>query len=169
MTNNINFFKCYKPTISRALRQTLFTQGDTRKLSDDDFELYKNQSGNCSMRCEGDLVSTHLNEIDGMIDFDTLNNLKEFSSKIADLDKKIKSKTFDLNNCTGSNSSSRTTTISDSGSTTNAIMDNTTSNTTTNDSNTTTSSNMITRTKKIQITQVIIYKYKRKTKQKTTI
>jgi len=46
------------------------------------------------MRCEKDLISKHSNEIDGIIDFDTLNNLKEFSSKIADLDEKIKSKNF---------------------------------------------------------------------------
>jgi flagellar motor switch protein FliG len=75
-------------------------------LSNDEFELYKNESGGCSTRCEKDLVSEHLNEIDGIIDFNTLNNLKEFSSKIVDLDKKIKSKTFDLNNCTSSSSRS---------------------------------------------------------------
>jgi len=75
-------------------------------LSNNEFELYKNESEGCSTRCEKDLVSEHLNEIDGIIDFNTLNNLKEFSSKSVDLDKKIKSKTFDLNNCMSSSSRS---------------------------------------------------------------
>ncbi|CAB4421656.1 unnamed protein product [Rhizophagus irregularis] len=44
-------------TISRKLRETLFTQGNTRKLNDDDFKLYKDSSGCSSLRCEEDLIS----------------------------------------------------------------------------------------------------------------
>ncbi|CAI2195195.1 5086_t:CDS:2, partial [Funneliformis geosporum] len=39
ITNRIE--QVFKPTISQALRETLFTQGQTRSLSESDFEFYK--------------------------------------------------------------------------------------------------------------------------------
>src|SRR5277367_5871013 len=119
-----------------------------RKLSDDEFESYKNLSGNCSTRCEEDLISVHLNEIDGIVDFDTLNNLKEFSKKIADLDEKINLKTIDLNNCTTATRSSSnrintiTTPTNNSGSSSNSSGINTTT-IPTNNSGSNSSSNRI--------------------------
>ena len=44
------------------------------------------------MRYAKDLNFEHLNEIDRIINFNTLNNLKEFNSKVVDLDKKINQK-----------------------------------------------------------------------------
>ncbi|UZO13549.1 uncharacterized protein OCT59_005046 [Rhizophagus irregularis] len=70
-------------TISRTLRETLFTQGNTRKLNDDDFKL---SSGCASLRCEKDLISVHKNQIDNVVNFETFNKLKEFSSKVQNLE-----------------------------------------------------------------------------------
>ncbi|CAB4488490.1 unnamed protein product [Rhizophagus irregularis] len=55
----------FTPTISRTLRETLFTQGNTRKLNDDDFKLYKDSSGCASLRCEKDLISLQSSEFGG--------------------------------------------------------------------------------------------------------
>src|ERR1700722_11915689 len=84
----------------------------------------------------------------------TLNNLKKFSKKIMDLDEKIKSKTFDLNNCTtattnnssnsgSSNETSIITTITNNNSSSNG-----TNITTTNNSGSSNGTNTITTTNK---------------------
>lgn len=100
-----------KPTISRTLRETLFTQGNTRKLNDDDFKLYKDSSGCASLRCEKDLISVHQNQIDDVVDFETFNKLKEFSSKVQNLEEEINSKLIKLkNNITTSTSTTTATT-----------------------------------------------------------
>ncbi|CAI2198513.1 16795_t:CDS:1, partial [Funneliformis geosporum] len=67
------------PTISRTLRETLFTQGQTRSLSESDFELYKKKSSYHCERNETVLISNH-SEIDWVINLETLNSLKDFSS-----------------------------------------------------------------------------------------
>ncbi|CAB4397509.1 unnamed protein product [Rhizophagus irregularis] len=101
----------FTPTISRTLRETLFTQGNTRKLNDDDFKLYKDSSGCASLRCEKDLISVHQNQIDDVVDFETFNKLKEFSSKVQNLEEEINSKLIKLkNNITMSTSTTTATT-----------------------------------------------------------
>ncbi|UZO17190.1 uncharacterized protein OCT59_008551 [Rhizophagus irregularis] len=79
----------FTPTISRTLRETLFTQGNTRKLNDDDFKLYKDSSECASLRCENDLISVRQNQIDDVVDFETFNKLKEFSSKVQNLEEEL--------------------------------------------------------------------------------
>ncbi|CAB5186417.1 unnamed protein product [Rhizophagus irregularis] len=136
--------QAFTPTISRTLRETLFTQGNTRKLNDDDFKLYKDSSGCASLRCENDLISVHQNQIDDVVDFETFNKLKEFSSKVQNLEEEINSKLIKLKNniTTSSNSTSSTTTAT----TTTTTSSNSTSSTTTATTTTTTSSNSTTTT-----------------------
>ena len=74
---------------SRRLRRNLFTQGDTRHLSDKDFQNYKSASINNCIRSEADLISPIPNDIDGVVDLDVLKNLKNFSFKIKDLEERI--------------------------------------------------------------------------------
>jgi hypothetical protein len=61
---------------SRRLYRNLFTQGDTRHLSDKDFQNYKSASINNCIRSEADLISPVSNDIDGVVDLDVLKNLK---------------------------------------------------------------------------------------------
>ena len=93
----INLFlkKIIKLTISRALRETLFTQGQTRSLSDSEFEFYKKKS---SYHCERNivLISNHPNKIDGTVNLETLNSLKDFSSCVINLEDKIKDKNLEF-------------------------------------------------------------------------
>jgi CHAT domain-containing protein len=74
---------------SRRLRRNLFTQGDIRHLSDEDFQNYKSASINNCIRSKADLISLIPNDIDGVVDLDVLNNLKNFSFKIKDLEERI--------------------------------------------------------------------------------
>src|SRR5829696_1504014 len=74
---------------SKRLRRNLFTQGDTRHLSDEDFQNYKSASINNCIRSEADLISPIPNDIDGVVDLDILKNLKNFSFKIKDLEERI--------------------------------------------------------------------------------
>jgi len=74
---------------SRRLRRNLFTQGDTRHLSDKDFQNYKSASINNCIRSEADLISPVPNDIDGVVDLDILKNLKNFSFTIKDLEERI--------------------------------------------------------------------------------
>jgi hypothetical protein len=74
---------------SRRLRRNLFTQGDTRHLSDKDFQNYKSASINNCIRSEADLISPVPNDIDGVVDLDVLKNLKNFSFTIKDLEERI--------------------------------------------------------------------------------
>lgn len=97
----LSFFNTLKSTISRKLRETLFTQGDTRKLNDNDFRLYKNLSGSpTNLRCEKDFVSIHQNQIGDVVDFETFNQLKELSFKVQNLEETIKFKLMELNTTT---------------------------------------------------------------------
>ncbi|CAI2195228.1 7237_t:CDS:1, partial [Funneliformis geosporum] len=84
------------PTISRVLRETLFIQDQTRSLSELDFELYKKKSSYHYKRDETVLISNHPNEIDGIVDLETLNNLKDFSSCVINLEDKIKDKNLEF-------------------------------------------------------------------------
>jgi hypothetical protein len=58
--------------------------------------LYEDSSGCSSLRCEEDLISVHQNQIDDVVDFETFNKLKEFSSKIQSLEEEINSKLIEL-------------------------------------------------------------------------
>ena len=65
-------------------------------MSKSDFELYKKKS---SYHCERDetvLISNHPNEIDGVVDLETLNSLKDFSSCVINLEDKIKDKNLEF-------------------------------------------------------------------------
>ena len=94
----INLFlkKIIKLTISRALRETLFTQGQIRSLSDSEFEFYKKKSSYHCERNETVLISNHPNEIDSVVDLETLNSLKDFSLCVINLEDKIKDKNLEL-------------------------------------------------------------------------
>jgi hypothetical protein len=74
---------------SRRLRRNLFIQGDTRHLSDKDFQNYKSASINNCIRSEADLISPVPNDIDGVVDLNVLKNLKNFSFTIKDLEERI--------------------------------------------------------------------------------
>ena len=94
-TTNNNFFNNIKNTLSknlikesRELRNTLYSQGKTRQLSDEDFQNYKLSSTNNYVRSEADLISPIPNEINGVVDLDVLKNLKNFSSTIKNLEEK---------------------------------------------------------------------------------
>ena len=58
-------------------------------MNDDDLKLYKDLSGGSSLRCEADMISVHQNQIDDVVDFETFNNLKEFSFKVHNFEKEI--------------------------------------------------------------------------------
>jgi hypothetical protein len=65
-------------------------------LSDSEFEFYKKKS---SYHCERDetvLIFNHPNEIDGAVDLETLNSLKDFSSCVINLEDKIKDKNLEF-------------------------------------------------------------------------
>ncbi|GBC29468.2 hypothetical protein GLOIN_2v1712465 [Rhizophagus irregularis DAOM 181602=DAOM 197198] len=95
------------PTISRTLRETLFTQGNTRKLDDDDFKLYKDSSG-CA----------------------------KFSSKVQNLEEEINSKLIKLKHNITTSSTITTTTSSNSTSST-TTTDTTTASTSSNSTSST--------------------------------
>jgi len=99
-------------------------------LNDDDFKLYKDSSGCSSLRCEEDLISIHQNQIDDVVDFETFNKLKEFSSKVQNLEEEINSKLIKLkNNITTSTSiTTATTTTTTSSNSTSSTITTTTNN-----------------------------------------
>ena len=71
---------------SRELRNTLYSQGKTRQLSDEDFQNYKSLSTNNYIRSEANLISPIPNDINGVVDLDVLKNLKNFSFTINNLE-----------------------------------------------------------------------------------
>jgi hypothetical protein len=128
-------------------------------LNDDDFKLYKDSSGCSSLRCEEDLISIHQNQIDDIVDFETFNKLKEFSSKVQNLEEEINSKLIKLKNNITTNSTITTTSKS---STTTTTSNNSTSSTTTRSITTTTSSTTTTTNNKSKKIHEDIDKLKKK-------
>ena len=65
-------------------------------LSDSEIEFYKKKSSYHYERDETVLISNHPNEIDSVVDLETLNSLKDFSLCVINLEDKIKDKNLEF-------------------------------------------------------------------------
>ncbi|CAB5298302.1 unnamed protein product [Rhizophagus irregularis] len=62
-----------------------------------------------SLRCEEDLIFIHQNQINDIVDFETFNKLKEFSSEVQNLEEEINSKFTTTSNHSTSSTTTPTT------------------------------------------------------------